>query len=365
MIAAMRPLESEGALVVRSADPLNGEAPIWALARRTITPTAHFYVRNHFATPTIDGERWRLRVGGRVTRPLRLGLQDLYDFPARVETVTLECAGNGRSSLHPSVGGEQWGLGAISTAEWTGVRLIDILDRAGVEPAAHQVVFRGADEAAGEAHGGANRFERSLTLEDIHESGALVAYAMNGDSLPPDHGYPVRLVVPGWYGVASVKWLTDIRVIGRSFRGHFQTDKYMYEWEREGKLVKEPVRLQKVRALITQPLTEEAVATGDVAVQGLAWSGSAPIARVEVSVDGQKWQPARLTVTGSRHEWQRWDLMTRFDRPGRATIRARATDLAGHTQPEQPEWNRLGYGNNCIHEISIHVGRGEAGVARA
>jgi hypothetical protein len=164
--------------------------------------------------------------------------------------------------------------------------------------------------------------------------------------------------------VASVKWLTDIKVIGHSFRGYFQTQKYMYEWEREGHLVREPVRHQKVRALITRPVSDDVVGVGKVTVQGLAWSGATPIARVEVRIDGQAWRPARLAGTGAAHAWQRWDLMTQFHRPGRVTIRARATDLAGHTQPERAEWNRWGYGNNCVVETSVRVER-LVGVAEA
>jgi DMSO/TMAO reductase YedYZ molybdopterin-dependent catalytic subunit len=267
-------------------------------------------------------------------------------------TVTLECAGNGRSFLTPRVGGEQWALGAVSTAEWTGVPLAEVLDRAGVESGALEVVFRGADGPAKDDNG-ANSFARALTLDEVRESGALLAYAMNGEPLPRQHGHPLRLIVPGWYGVASVKWLAGIEVIGDSFSGYFQTEKYVYQWEREGQLVTEPVRQQKVRALITQPAADQVADAGTLAVRGLAWSGVAPIAGVEVSVSGQAWRPARLLGQPSRYAWQRWELITRVDRPGRAAIRARATDMAGRIQPEQPEWNRLGYGNNAVQEAAV------------
>ena len=342
-------------LVVHSAEPLNCETPISALVGGTVMPNAHFYVRNHFAVPAIDQARWRLRVGGLVRRPLRFGLRDLVNLPARMETVTLECAGNGRSLLKPTVGGEQWGLGAVSTAEWTGVPLAELLDRAGVKPGAREVVFRGADGASAAKSGSAGRFERSLTLDEVRQREVLLAYAMNGEPLPAQHGYPVRVIVPGWYGVAAVKWLAEIEVIDHPFSGHFQTEKYVYEWERDGNVEKEPVSLQRVRALITQPSADEVVQIGPTAVRGLAWSGVAPIARVEVSVNGDAWQPAQLLDASSRHCWQRWELIVRVDRRGRNSVRARAIDEAGRTQPEQPEWNRQGYGNNTIHEVSIRA----------
>jgi DMSO/TMAO reductase YedYZ molybdopterin-dependent catalytic subunit len=178
---------------------------------------------------------------------------------------------------------------------------------------------------------------------------------MNGEPLPAEHGYPLRLVVPGWYGVASVKWLTAIEVIDQAFNGYFQVERYVFEWTRNGQPVREPVTLQRVRALITEPGPDQEVAPGDLAVRGLAWSGAAPIARVEVSVGGASWQEARLLGPGSRHSWQWWELVTPVRRRGATTIQARATDLAGHQQPQQPEWNRLGYGANPIQRVPIRV----------
>jgi DMSO/TMAO reductase YedYZ molybdopterin-dependent catalytic subunit len=342
----------DAGLVIRSADPLNCETTIAALVGGTVMPGAHFYVRNHFAVPALDGGLWRLEVDGLVNRQLSLSLHDLVQLPAQVQTVTLECAGNGRSFLTPVVAGEQWGLGAVSSAEWTGVPLAQILELAGVKAGAQEVVFRGADRALN-ASSTPGRFERSLTLDEVRQSEVLLAYAMNGEALPAQHGYPLRAIVPGWYGVASVKWLTEIEVLGHSFTGYFQTQKYVYEWERAGHIEKEPVRHQKVRALITHPGSDDVVAAGALVVRGLAWSGLAPIDLVEVSVNGEAWQPADLLGELSRYGWRRWELITQIDRRGRNTVRARATDSAGRTQPEQPEWNRFGYGNNAIHEVTV------------
>jgi DMSO/TMAO reductase YedYZ molybdopterin-dependent catalytic subunit len=165
----------------------------------------------------------------------------------------------------------------------------------------------------------------------------------------------LRVIVPGWYGVAAVKWLTEIEVIDQSFSGHFQTEKYVYEWERDGDIEREPVTRQRVRALITHPGADELVDAGPLAVRGLAWSGEPPVSRVEVSVNGEAWQPAQLLEARSRHSWQRWELIALIDRRGRNTVRARATDRAGRVQPEQPEWNRQGYGNNAVHEVSVRA----------
>ena len=345
----------EAGLVVHRAHPLNCETSIPALLGGVVMPNAHFYVRNHFQIPAIDPATFRLTVGGLVERPLSLSLADLRHMRSQTLVVTLECAGNGRTLFHPSIEGEKWNLGAVSTAEWTGVPLVEILDRAGVRTGTREVVFRGADGGTLDAHSGPISFERSLQLDQARESDALLAYVMNGEALPIQHGYPVRLVVPGWYAVASVKWLTEIELVDRPFTGHYQTDRYWYEWERNGQIVREPVTLQRVRALITEPAPDEEVRRGELAIRGVAWSGAAPIARVEVSTGSGSWQEARLVSERKRYSWQWWELITRVEEPGVVTLRARATDLAARTQPERSEWNRLGYGNNAIHQVPIRV----------
>lgn len=257
--------------------------------------------------------------------------------------------------FHPPIEGEKWDLGAVSTAEWTGVPLAEVLDRAGVRPGAREVLFRGADGGTLDGHSGPIYFERSLQLDQARDADLLLAYAMNGEPLPVQHGYPVRLVVPGWYAMASVKWLTEIALIDRPFPGHYQAEKYWYERERDAQIVREPVTLQRVRALITEPAPNGETRRGELAIRGVAWSGAAPIARVEVSVGGASWQETRLVSERNRHSWQWWELITRVQEPGIVTLRPRATDLAGRTQPEQAEWNRLGYGNNAIHRVPVRV----------
>jgi DMSO/TMAO reductase YedYZ molybdopterin-dependent catalytic subunit len=345
----------EAGLVVHRAHPLNCETSIPGLIGGVVMPNAHFYVRNHFQIPWLDPATWRLEVGGLVERPLTLSLQDLVRMRSETLVVTLECAGNGRSLLEPPVEGEKWDVGAVSTAEWTGVPLAEVLDRAGVKAGAREVLFRGADGGRIEGRPEPIRFERSLQLDIAGDSEALLAYAMNGEPLPIQHGRPLRLVVPGWYAVTSVKWLTEIEVTDTEFDGYFQADRYQYEWPRDGGVVREPVTLQRVRSLITDPRPGEPVQRGDLVVRGVAWSGAAPIARVEVSLGDGPWQEARLVGERKRHSWQWWELAARIDRPGTVAIRARATDLAGRTQPEQQEWNRLGYGNNAVRAVSVEV----------
>jgi DMSO/TMAO reductase YedYZ molybdopterin-dependent catalytic subunit len=334
---------------------LNCETSLPALIGGVVMPNARFYVRNHFQMPKLDLSTWRLDVRGLVDRPLTLAWRDLTSLPSHTKVVTLECAGNGRSMLEPRVKGEQWNLGAVSTAEWTGVPLVEVLDRAGVKSDGRFVVFRGADSGKVDESSDPIRFERSLGMDEARGSEALLAYAMNGEPLPVQHGYPLRLIVPGWYAVASVKWLTDIDVIGEPLRAHYQTETYYFERQCDGQLIREPVSLQRVRSVITEPVAGAEIDPGELAIRGVAWSGAAPIAKVEVQVDNGPWQEARLIGERKRHIWQWWEMITHIRDSGARVIRARATDMASRTQPEVPEWNRLGYGNNAIQSVAVMV----------
>jgi anti-anti-sigma factor len=345
----------DAGMVVHRAHPLNCETSIPALIGGVVIPNPRFYVRNHFQMPKLDLSSWRLNVVGLVERPLSLSLRDLVKMPSQTQFVTLECAGNGRSLLSPRVNGEQWNLGAVSTAEWTGVPLAEVLDRAGLKAGAREVVFRGADSGKLDASSEPIRFERSLSMDDAQGSEALLAYAMNGETLPIQHGYPLRVIVPGWYAVASVKWLTEIDVISGLFSGHYQTETYFFEWQRGEQLVREPVSLQRVRSLITEPEPDTEVEQGELPIRGVAWSGAAPIARVEVRIGGGPWREARLVGERKRHSWQGWELIARLERPGSTVISARATDMASRTQPDSCEWNRLGYGNNAIQKVRVEI----------
>jgi DMSO/TMAO reductase YedYZ molybdopterin-dependent catalytic subunit len=345
----------EAGLLVHRAHPLNGETWVPDLAGGAVMPNGRFYLRNHFDMPCLDAERYRLSVEGMVERRLELGLRELRNLRSESLVVTLECAGNGRSLFEPAVPGEVWGLGAVSTAEWTGVPLTEILERAGLRPGATELLFRGADGGLVEGPPAPIRYERGLSLDQIREAGALLAYEMNGEPLSSPHGYPLRLIVPGWYAVASVKWLTEIVLTDRPFEGPYQTDKYWYQWVRDGREEREPVTLMNVRALIASPGEGTTLQRGETAIRGVAWSGAASISRVDVSLNDGPWRQARLVGERRRGAWQWWELITQLEESGPLAVRARATDMAGRTQPERAEWNRLGYGNNSIHRITTEV----------
>ena len=345
----------DAGMLMHRAHPLNCETALAALVGGVVMPNTRFYMRNNFRMPNLDANAFRLTVGGLVERSQTFTIRDLQNMRSKTQVVTLECAGNGRAMFDRATEGEKWGLGAVSTAEWTGVPLAEILDRVGVQSDATEVLFRGSDGGAADGLPEPIRFERSLRVDDARDSDVLLAYAMNGEPLPVEHGYPLRLIVPRWYAVASVKWLSEIELIDRMFVGHYQGDTYRYEWERDGRTVSEPVTLQRVRALITEPALDTEVHAGELAIRGVAWSGAAPIARVEISVNSGDWQETRLVSERNRSSWQWWELITRTEKSGILRLRARATDLAGRTQPERAEWNRLGYGNNAIQEVSVRV----------
>jgi DMSO/TMAO reductase YedYZ molybdopterin-dependent catalytic subunit len=346
-----RSLEAErGKLIMIKPEPFNAEAPPEAL-NCAITPTDLHYVRSNFALPEHDGT---LHVGGAVDRPLVLTLEDLQAMPAVTRAVTFECAGNGRLGQSPMPIGEPWGWYAVSTAEWTGALLSEVLEQAGPQANGVDVLFEGAD------HGPYHEYDdiafmRSLSLSHAIDPSAeiIIAYEMNGEPLPADHGAPLRLVVPRWYGVASVKWLKRIAVVPEKFEGEFQVGHYMYEWPDQPH---EPVTLMRVRARITDPAPAAVIPAGSYVVRGKAWSGAGAIANVEVSFGGAKeWNPARVSPSDGPYQWQEWTCDWSATSPGRHTIRARATDTAGHTQPESPPWNRLGYGNNAIEILYVDV----------
>jgi DMSO/TMAO reductase YedYZ molybdopterin-dependent catalytic subunit len=240
----------------------------------------------------------------------------------------------------------------MSTAEWTGVPLAELIDRCSPSARARAVVLRGADSGAVPDRSQRVHYERSLSVDDAVSSEALLAYAMNGEPLPIQHGYPLRLVVPGWFAMTSVKWLTKVELIDHEFEGHFQAETYVYEYP-DG--TREPVRRQNVRSLITEPIAGETHDRGPLTIRGVAWSGDAPVCKVEVSLDGGPWTPASLVADPTRHGWRWWELITPLKRIGATTIRARATDEAGRTQPEHATWNRMGYGNNAIHDVRVHI----------
>jgi DMSO/TMAO reductase YedYZ molybdopterin-dependent catalytic subunit len=343
--------------IVRSADPINLEADVAALDS-LITPVSRHYVRNHFPVPDVDVATWRLRVEGAVRTPLTLSLDDLQAMPALTRVVTLECAGNGRLFLSPRASGVQWAQGAVSTAEWTGVRVSDVFERAGLAPGALEVIADGLDQGTSGSPprpAGPISFHRSLSLEDAVTRDALLAWAMNGAPLPPAHGFPLRLVVPGAYGMAAVKWLGRLIVSTERFEGYWQSTDYAW-WDRSGALPQQrPLLGLHVKSIIASPAIDGQVARGAaVDVRGFAWSEH-PITRVDVSTDaGQSWAPATLLDAATPGVWRRWRFAwTAPPSPGRAVLMARATDAAGRMQPLA---RNADYGSYVIdHTVPVPV----------
>ena len=349
---------ARAALTMIHGDPFNAEAPPEAL-HGDITPTELHYVRSNFAVPEHDGT---LEIGGAVERPTTLTLNDLRAMPAVERAVTLECAGNGRLAMRPLPAGESWGDYAVSTARWKGALLHQVLAEARPSASGAEVSFSGAD------HGryilravlpGTDTsdlaFVRSLALDHATDPQAeiLLAYEMNGEPLNADHGAPFRLIVPHWYAVASVKWLKHIDVLTEPFAGEFETGHYMYQWPDRPA---ERVTLMRVRARITHPAAGATISAGTQIVRGKAWSGRGPVTKVEVSLTGEgEWLPAELDPPQGPYQWQNWSFEWSATGRGRQSLRARATDAAGDTQPEVPPWNRLGYGNNAIEVVSVDV----------
>jgi DMSO/TMAO reductase YedYZ molybdopterin-dependent catalytic subunit len=303
-----------------------------------------------------------LTIDGEVERPLTLTLDDVKGFDRITAVRTLECAGNGRSFFNPKTPGAQWGGGAVGTARYEGVRLVDILQRARIRSTGKHVLFNGADEPPLPT---APDFVRSIPLEKALHPDTLLVYTMNGEPLPPVHGYPLRVIPAGWIGAACVKWLVNIRVLPQAHDGHFMVNGYRIPKSpvTPGEKVepKEMVSLSglEVKSLITMPPPDASVPAGRVLITGAAWAGEADIARVDVSVDfGRTWQPARLGSEQNRYAWRLWEYDWTAHVPGSYLILARATDSAGRTQPIEQIWNPSGYLWNVIDRVRVNVLKG-------
>jgi DMSO/TMAO reductase YedYZ molybdopterin-dependent catalytic subunit len=350
------------ALIPRQHSPENLEFP-FATLDRFLTPTDLFYVRNHFAMPKVDGKSWRLKVSGAVERPLELTLEQLQEQPSKTRALTLECAGNGRAFLRPKTKGVQWGLGAVSTAEWTGVPLAAVLEKAGLRGSAVEVVLEGLDtgEPANEPRPmGPIAFARSLPLAKARRPEVLLAWAMNGKELTPEHGYPLRVVVGGWYGMASVKWLSGIVVVEKPFRGYWQTVDYAIWDRRSGEPTLEPIGEMEIKASIASPVAGDVLAAGkDHRIHGAAWAGESDVAKVEVSTDGgRSWQPARLLGEAVAFAWRLWECTWRSPAAGKYTLLARATDRGGRVQPLERDPLRRNYVINHAQPTQVEVKEG-------
>lgn len=334
----------------------NSGLPLEAL-RYDLTPAGLHYILTHFDIPYVrSAADWTVRIGGRVRLPLEVPLAEIRQLPQRTLKVTLECAGNGRAGVSPRSQSQPWEHGAVGTAEWTGAPLRHLLERAGLAPDAVEVAFLGADRGfdAGVEHD----YGRSLTTDAAMSDDILLAHTMNGEPLLPQHGFPLRLVVPGWYGMASVKWLNRIEVLDRPFGGYQQAGTYIYRQHRGE--AGTPVTHIRIKSLMVPPgipdwyTRRRLVERGPVELFGRAWSGGGvPVAKVEVGVDDE-WQEATLEPEAGRYAWRGWRF-TWDATPGEHELACRATDESGNVQPLEAPWDSGGFGNNVVHRVAVTV----------
>ena len=349
-LAAAAPAE----LIERNDWPEHWETTLQALGRSWLTSNERFFVRSHFPVPPIDAAAWRLEVSGLVATPLTLSLADLQAMPPSQGVYTLECAGNGRGLYTlANTSGTQWERGAVGTAAWKGVRLSSLLQRARVAPEAQHVWFEAADHATLPQ---TPPFLRSIPIEKAMKD-TLLAYGMNDVPLPALHGGPLRAIVPGWYGMASTKWVTRVRVEAAPSDNHFMVRGYRYVYPGEDPAQAPPVEEMVVKSVITRPLAGQRVAPGTIRVQGFAWAGTSGVKRVEISIDGGKtWQPAGFMGETAPNAWRAFATEIERKTPGKITLMARAHDNAGAVQPPEAKPNAAGYANNSIHKVAFNVG---------
>ena len=336
----------------------NHSMPLEAL-RYDITPVGLHYLLIHFDIPMVDASTYELSVGGHVRNRLQLSLDALMARPSATLAVTLECAGNGRARLQPRPMSQPWLSEAVGTAEWTGTPLAPILKDADVRDGARDVVFTGLDRGV---QGGVDQhYERSLSIADAMRDEVLLAYAINGRPLPPQHGFPLRLIVPGWYGMTHVKWLRSITVIDRPFAGYQQARAYHRRTSDGDSGV--PVARILPRALMVPPGVPDFMSRtrflepATHLIEGRAWSGRAPIVSVDFSSDGGvSWATAKLQDPVSTFGWRGWTLPWDATRAWEYELCARAIDAAGNAQPLDQSWNLEGVENNAVQRVRVVVG---------
>jgi DMSO/TMAO reductase YedYZ molybdopterin-dependent catalytic subunit len=335
--------------------PENSETPLEEV-RSWVTPNRLFFVRNHFEVPALQPQTWSLRVGGLVEQPAEWTWDELAALPERSVFATMECAGNGRSFLQPHVHGVQWGAGAVGHAEWTGVPLRLLLQKARVRPGAVEVLCEGADVGTEADHPEPMAFARSLPLAKALDPDTLLATRMNGELLEPSHGYPLRLLVPGWYGVASVKWLRRLEVLDRPFQGYFQTTKYTIQRQTPAGTERVVLGPMMVKAEIIRPHPTEVLGLGTNRLFGVAWAGPEAVARVEVSSDGgRSWNGAELLGPQAPYSWSLWEYLWEVAEPGRYQLLVRATTSGGRVQPVEHDMLNGGYQIHHSRPCTVQV----------
>ena len=338
---------------VMAERPLNAETPT-AVLRSWITPNRVFFDRNQGAIPRrrIPLARWRLSVEGEVDNRLALCFEDIRRMSKAIAAATLECSGNGRSLLPEKAAGNPWTVGGVGNAVWGGVWLRDVLNRAGLKPAAAHVAFEGFDRPLGAS---GVKFIRSIPLEKALST-TLLAYEMNGEPLPLKHGYPLRALALGWTGANCVKWLKRLTVLDRPIAGFFMDKVYRVFGKGQDPATGERVAGMKLKSIITQPLAGETLAAGTIVVLGAAYAGEERVRRVDLSLDGgTTWKEAQFIGPDEPFAWRQWQYVWTDARPGEYTLMACATNGRGGRQPLQADWNVLGYGNNGVREHAVRM----------
>jgi DMSO/TMAO reductase YedYZ molybdopterin-dependent catalytic subunit len=354
--------ELSDSLEVISREPACAETPLGELDA-PLTPVDRFFVRNHFPTPLLDPSRWRLSVSGAVERPMELSLRELRELPSRRVIATMECAGNSRRAVYPPAEGVPWNHGAVGTAEWEGVPLAAVLRRAGLADSAREVILEGADRGREPGADGEIPYAMSLPLEKAQEPDTLLATRMNGEPLTAAHGAPVRAIVPGWYGMASVKWLTRVVASPAPFLGFYRTHAYVLVPEGpDSSAPTVPVTRLRVKSIITWPTEGTVLPRGTYTIRGAAWSGEGAVERVELTTRPIRserevggWLTAQLSEAASPHAWVRWECPVELRAAGHFVIRVRAFDRRGNAQPLHPPWNFRGMATNSVHAVRITV----------
>jgi DMSO/TMAO reductase YedYZ molybdopterin-dependent catalytic subunit len=342
-------------LITKSLIPDNQETPINFLAEDLIGDKL-FYRRNHFSYPNFVSSFYFLQIDGLVQVQRVFSLQEIIGLPQKMLKVVLECAGNKRELFDPKVFGEQWGKGAISQGIWKGVSLRTLLQYTGLLENAKEVVVEGYDFGERTDTNQLYHFSRSIPLEKALHPDTIIAYEYNEKPISFKHGFPLRLIVPGWFAMANVKWIKKITVISQEFNGPFQAVDYVYYPNKENDSGKFPVTMVNVNSTIQKPLNRQILNTGNHTIKGIAWTGKGRVTKVEISLDGGlTWDSAKISLSADNYAWVRWIYNWDAGTKGEHTIISKATDSEGRVQPKEPRWNRKGYGYNAVDRVKVKV----------
>jgi sulfite oxidase len=343
-------------MISRSRRPEDLEMPLAGFLDE-ITPIEHFFVRTHDEAPAVDAQEWRLKVSGSVQKEIALSLSDMKQLPKAEVVAVLECAGNGRSLYEPPVPGIQWAYGSVGNGRWAGARLADVLAKAGIKDEPIEALFAGADRAPGSMPA----FQRALPLGKALHKDTILAYEMNGQPLPAAHGFPLRVVAPGWAGDNWMKWLSSIELRKTPFEGFFMKTAYRHPGRpvQPGSAVDpasmKPVEEISIKSVIAVPSSGVPVKSGLVKVAGAAWSGTSPVSAVELSFDsGRRWVPAKLSKSKTAYGFRLFEGSANLDN-GYHVVMARARNERGDVQPMVQEWNPSGYLFNAVHQVAFNA----------